>query len=90
MPDADAARKHWEARRAEFAPDVRYAHGTPVTPATLMSLVETGPMLRRHDLVFELRSETGGAYDVETRAFAATQRQMMAAARTAAAARDGR
>ncbi len=85
MPDVDAAREHWNARRAEFAPDVRYAHGTPVTPAAQMALVETGPMLRRHDLVLELRSRTRGAYDVETRAFSARQRQMMAAARAAAA-----
>jgi uncharacterized protein (TIGR02270 family) len=85
LPDVDATREHWNARRAELAPDVRYAHGTPVTPAALMALVETGPMLRRHDLVLELRSRTRGAYDVETRAFAARQRQMMQAARAAAA-----
>ena len=51
---------------------------------TLLTTIETGPMLRRPDLVLELRVKTRGRYDVETRAFTARQRQMMAAARAAA------
>lgn len=90
MPDADAAAKHWETRRSEFAPDIRYAQGRPISLDQLMTLVETGPMLRRPDLVLELRARTRGAYDVETRAFSARQRQMMAAARAAAMTNGGR
>ena len=84
MPDVEAVRAHWEARREGFAPDVRHAHGIPVSQGHLITLVETGPMLRRPDLILELRARSRGAYDVEPRAFAARQRHMMAGAREAA------
>jgi uncharacterized protein (TIGR02270 family) len=81
LPDADATRRHWVERRPQWATDVRYIRGRPASSDTLIAAVETGPMLRRPDLVLELRAKTCGAYDVETRAFAARQRQMMAAGR---------
>lgn len=89
-PDLDAVRAHWQARRDAFAPDVRHAHGLPASVDHLMALVETGPMLRRPDLILELRARSRGAYDVEPRAFASRQRQMMAAARAGAANPGGR
>jgi uncharacterized protein (TIGR02270 family) len=88
-PDADAVRAHWESRRDSFTPDVRFAHGVPASLDRLMTLVETGPMLRRPDLILELRARSRGSYDVEPRAFAARQRQMMTRAREAAAQRGG-
>jgi hypothetical protein len=48
--------------------------------------MESGPMLRRPDIGFELCVRTGGQYDVETRGFGPAQRRMLAAARAAASA----
>jgi uncharacterized protein (TIGR02270 family) len=83
LPDADATRKDWHARAPRFQPDVRYVHGRPATADTRLAMIEHGPMLRRPDLVLEMRARTRGQYDVETRAFASRQRQMMAASRAA-------
>jgi uncharacterized protein (TIGR02270 family) len=80
LPDPGAVAQHWQTRKSQFA-DVRHIHGKPVGHHTLMEMVETGPMLRRPDLIFELRARSRGRYDVEPRAFADRQRQMMAAAR---------
>lgn len=84
LPDADAVRRDWTTRAPQFAADVRHVRGRPGTRDAFIAAVEQGPMLRRHDLVFELRARTRGQYDVETRAFTSRQRQMMAAARAAA------
>jgi uncharacterized protein (TIGR02270 family) len=89
LPDADATRRHWVERRAQWAADVRHIRGRPASSDTLIAAVETGPMLRRPDLVLELRAKTRGRYDVETRAFAARQRQMMVVARAALAHAGG-
>ncbi len=86
LPDPDAARKHWLARSSDFSADARHIHGRPVTGDVLLAMVETGAMLRRPDLVLELQARTRGRYDVETRAFASRQRQMMAAGRAAVVA----
>ncbi len=83
LPDPEAVRRHWAARLPAWSPGVRHIQGRPVTGETLLSAIETGPMLRRPDLAFELCVKTQGRYDVETRAFADRQRQMMAAGRTA-------
>jgi uncharacterized protein (TIGR02270 family) len=83
LPDVEATRRHWQTRSAAFAADERHIHGRVANGETLMVMVESGPMLRRHDLAFQLRAKSRGRYDVETRAFAARQRQMMAAARAA-------
>ena len=88
-PDADAAREHWHARASTFAADVRHILGRPMASDTLLTTVEAGPMVRRADIVLELRFRTRGTYDVETRAFSARQRQMMAAGRSASFARSG-
>lgn len=90
LPDQDAVKRHWETRAASFAPDVRYIRGEANARETLVSMVERAPMLRRPDLVFELRVRTRGRYDVETRAFATRQREMMAASRVALTTRDAR
>ena len=58
LPDLEAVRKHWDARRAGFAENVRHVLGRPASPETLMATVETGPMLRRPDLVLELRASS--------------------------------
>jgi uncharacterized protein (TIGR02270 family) len=85
LPETEAVQRDWLARSAGFVADVRHIHGRPVTNSTLMEMVESGPMIRRHDIAFELRVKSRGRYDVETRAFGARQRQMMAAARAAGA-----
>jgi uncharacterized protein (TIGR02270 family) len=89
LPDPQAIARDWQARAAAFSPDVRYAHGQPAGRETLVGLVERAPMLRRPDIVLELRARTHGQYDVETRAFAARQREMMAAARATLTTHDG-
>jgi uncharacterized protein (TIGR02270 family) len=89
LPDVDAVRKHWETRRSEMHATARHIRGVAVSRSTLLAAVETGPMLRRPDLVLELRARTKGRYDVETRAFTARQRKMMAAARAAMSADGG-
>lgn len=81
LPDVDAVMRHWLARRDTFADNVRHIGGKPVSAETLLEQIEDGPMIRRADLAFEVRVRTRGKYDVETRAFAARQRQMMAAGR---------
>lgn len=85
LPDPEAARRHWVGRRTDFAANVRHVHGKPAARETLLAMVETGPMLRRPDLILELRARSRGKYDVEPRAFRARQRQMMASARSALA-----
>jgi len=89
LPDPEAMARDWQARAARFTPDVRYVHGQPAGRDTLAAIVERAPMLRRPDIVLELRARTHGQYDVETRAFAARQREMMAASRAALITHDG-
>jgi uncharacterized protein (TIGR02270 family) len=83
LPDAEAVRKHWLALRANWPADVRHIQGRRSNGESLLVAIETGPMLRRPDLIFELRVKTRGRYDVEPRAFTQRQRQMMAASRAA-------
>ena len=84
QPDPDAVRKHWLKLGADWGATVRHVRGKPATGDVLLEAIESGPMLRRPDLVLQLRVKTRGRYDVETRAFAPRQRQMMAAGRSAA------
>ena len=88
LPDPEASARHWQALKTDWAPNVRYIRGRPVSGETLLVTIETGPMLRRPDLVLEIRVKTRGRCDVETRAFTARQRQMMAAARAASRKRE--
>lgn len=82
LPDQNRVQQHW-AQQAQRQSAVRHLCGRPASTDTLIGAIESGPMLRRPDLVFELRARTRGRYDVETRAFTHRQRQMMAAGRTA-------
>ena len=81
LPDVAAVTRHWDSVRARFSRGVRYLRGAPANLQRLAEMVEKGPMLRRADHVFELAARTSGQYDVVERAFAATQRRMMSAAR---------
>jgi uncharacterized protein (TIGR02270 family) len=83
LPDENKVRSHWEAVKSAYAPAVRHFLGKPVSLETLMAAVESGPMLRRPDLITELTIRSGGRYDVEPLAFAHVQRRMMAAGRDA-------
>jgi uncharacterized protein (TIGR02270 family) len=87
LPDVDAVQRDWATRAARFAADTRHVRGRAATREALMQAVAHGPMLRRHDLVVELRARSRGQYDVETRAFVSRQRQMLAAASAAAGGR---
>jgi uncharacterized protein (TIGR02270 family) len=89
LPDVDAVRQHWLARRPGMHATARHLRGIATSQSTRVAAVETGPMLRRPDLVLELQARTQGKYDVETRAFTARQRKMMAAARAALSADGG-
>jgi len=88
LPDAEAVKKHWLAIRSEWSASVRHIRGKPASGDTLLSMMETGPMLRRPDLALELRVKTRGRYDVEPRAFAGRQRQMMMVSRAAVSGRE--
>lgn len=83
LPDADAVRRHWETHQSRFQPDVRYVRGQVANLETLLTAVETGPMLRRPDVALELAAKSKGKYDIEPRAFTARQRTMMTSGRTA-------
>jgi uncharacterized protein (TIGR02270 family) len=83
LPDVEAVRKHWLALRSNWPAGVRHIQGRRSNGETLLVTIETGPMLRRPDLILELRVKTRGRYDVEPRAFTQRQRQMMAASRAA-------
>ena len=89
LPDADAVRGHWRTCQPKMAEGARHLRGVPVSPEVQLATIETGPMLRRPDLVLELRARSRGRYDVETRAFTSRQRQMMAAGRAALAGEAG-
>jgi uncharacterized protein (TIGR02270 family) len=88
LPDAEAVKKHWLAIRSEWSANVRHIRGKPANGDTLLSMMETGPMLRRPDLALELRVKTRGRYDVETRAFTGRQRQMMMVGRAAVSGQE--
>jgi uncharacterized protein (TIGR02270 family) len=88
LPDAAAVKKHWLAIRSEWSANVRHIRGKPANGDTLLSMMETGPMLRRPDLALELRVKTRGRYDVETRAFTGRQRQMMMVGRAAVSGQE--
>jgi uncharacterized protein (TIGR02270 family) len=81
LPNPDALRQHWNNGQARFQNGVRYVRGKPATLEALMGAVETAPMLRRPDYVFELYVSSGGKYDVEPRTTRAVQRQMMTVGR---------
>jgi uncharacterized protein (TIGR02270 family) len=83
LPDAEAVKNHWLAIRSDWSASVRHIRGKPASGDTLLSMMETGPMLRRPDLALELRVKTRGRYDVEPRAFTGRQRQMMMVSRAA-------
>ena len=89
LPDAEAVKKHWLAIRSEWSASVRHIRGKPATGDALLTMMETGPMLRRPDLALELRVKTRGRYDVEPRAFTGRQRQMMMVSRAAVAGHAG-
>jgi uncharacterized protein (TIGR02270 family) len=80
LPGAAAVRAHWDAVKARFEPGERYLSGQPRNAQSLMLAVANAPMLRRPDWVFELNARTARKYDVEPRAFRATQRRQLHAA----------
>jgi uncharacterized protein (TIGR02270 family) len=84
LPDLTAVRRHWQGVQREFAQGVRHWRGLPASTEVLLAAIERGPMLRRDDLAHELAVRSGGKYDLETRAFARSQRTMMQAGRTRA------
>jgi uncharacterized protein (TIGR02270 family) len=83
LPDESKVRAHWQTANAGYVTGARHIYGKPVDLGVLLTAVETGPMLRRPDLLAELSIRTGGRYDVEPRAFAHVQRRMMSAGRAA-------
>lgn len=90
LPQLEAVRHHWLRIEAGYSPGVRHLYGRPLDLDGLLRALETGPMLRRADLALEVGVRSGGQYDLETRAFAETQRGMMAAGRERSAGRPPR
>jgi uncharacterized protein (TIGR02270 family) len=85
LPDVEAVRRHWMTRKSSYATGVRHFRGRPVDLSVLVAAIETGPMLRRPNLILEATVRTAGQYDIEPRAFAHVQRRMMVAGRVALA-----
>jgi uncharacterized protein (TIGR02270 family) len=83
VPDEGRIRSHWQSIRSGYVSGARHLYGRPVDVGVLVAAVESGPMLRRPDVVAELAIRSGGRYDVEPRAFAHVQRRMMSAGRGA-------
>ncbi len=83
LPDEARVRAHWQAISSRFTRGARHFLGKPVDLGSLMAAIESGPMLRRPDVITELTIRTGGRYEVEPRAFAHVQRRMMLAGRAA-------
>jgi uncharacterized protein (TIGR02270 family) len=81
LPDPKAVRQHWAGIASQFVPDQRYLRGQPAGVNALVQAVETGPMLRRPDYLFELFVRTQGRYDIEGRATRSIQQHMMASGR---------
>jgi uncharacterized protein (TIGR02270 family) len=90
LPDVEAVRRHWTARKSSYSAGVRYFRGRPVDLSGLLAAIETGPMLRRPNLILEAMVRTAGRYDVEPRAFAYVQRRMMVAGSAALAGHASR
>lgn len=84
LPDLARVQQHWHQHVQNFQKGLRYARGRPVSIDALMTVVESGPMLRRPDYAFELYVRTTGNYDLEPRTTRRAQRQMMTLGRTRA------
>jgi uncharacterized protein (TIGR02270 family) len=83
LPNAEAVRKHWSGIKTRFEPGARYLLGQPRNVPSLIGAIESAPMLRRPDWIFELGARTQGKYDLEPRAFRAVQQRQALAARAA-------
>lgn len=77
LPNVEAIERHWASIQSQYAPGARYVRGRPRTTQTLIELVETGPMLRRPEWIFEAAVRTQGQFDVEPNAFTQRQHSMM-------------
>ena len=77
LPDPAGVRRWWAQNEARFDRSTRYIGGRPLCLAALHQALASGPMRRRHVLAFELAVRTGGACDVQTRAFYSLQRQQL-------------
>jgi uncharacterized protein (TIGR02270 family) len=83
LPNAEAVRKHWGGIKARLEPGARYLLGQPRNTQSLIAAIESAPMLRRSDWVFELSVRSQGKYDIETSAFHGVQKRQAQAARAA-------
>jgi uncharacterized protein (TIGR02270 family) len=82
LPDAQLVRKHWAQASSHFQPGRRYLRGRPHDGQALLSAIVNGPMLRRPDHIFELYVRSEGRFDVEPRASAPVQKNMILSAQT--------
>jgi uncharacterized protein (TIGR02270 family) len=78
LPDAQRVREHWADLSPRFQPGRRYLRGLPYDGQALLAAIVSGPMLRRTDHAFEMFVRSEGRFDVETRASAPVQKQMIA------------
>jgi uncharacterized protein (TIGR02270 family) len=88
LPDCDAVSGHWSGAKSRLTPGARHFRGRPFDLSVLLEAIETGPMMRRPDLILEATVRTNGAYDVEPRAFARVQQRMMTAGRASLMSRN--
>jgi uncharacterized protein (TIGR02270 family) len=78
LPDPQLVRKHWAHASARFQSGRRYLRGMPHDGQALLAAIVSGPMLRRPDHIFELFVRSEGRFDVEPRASAPVQKNMIA------------
>ncbi len=79
LPDAQLVRRHWAQAAPNFQRGRRHLRGRPHDGHSLMAAIMSGPMLRRPDHIFELYVRSEGRFDVEPRASAPVQKNMVAA-----------
>jgi uncharacterized protein (TIGR02270 family) len=78
-PDVGGVIRWWNEQRPHFDGDSRYMGGRPASFDLLYGRLVNGPMRRRHATAVEMAIRTEGRVQVQTRAFAPTQRRQMAA-----------
>ncbi len=82
LPDAHLVRQHWAQASPRFQRGRRYLRGMPHDGQSMLFAIVYGPMLRRPDHIFEMFVRSEGRFDVEPRASAPVQKNMIVSGQT--------
>ncbi len=78
-PDPAALRERWLERRPRMLEHQRHLEGEPFDPGDVLPRLARTPLRRRHRLADELAARSGGAQQLETRAWSRVQWAQLAA-----------